>query len=142
MSEETRDVSEVPEAVSVSDETDSGWLVFAALMMFGLGTFALLAATADLVNSSWIQDYSIFGDRLDWFWYGFFDLLVAIGSFYAGWAILTGRAGGYVLGLLFATLSAGRWFLLIPTAPVWSITMVVVWVLVIYALTRPEDQPA
>ena len=142
MSEETTGVSEVPEAVSVSDETDSGWLVFAAMMMFGLGTFALLAATADLVNSSWIQDYSLFGDRLDWFWYGFFDLLVAIGSFYAGWAILTGRVGGYVLGLLFATLSAGRWFLLIPKAPVWSITMVVVWILVIYALTRPEDQPA
>ena len=142
MSEETRDMSEVPEAVSASDETESGWLVFAAIMMFGLGLFALLAATVDLVNSSWIQDYSLFGDRLDWFWYGFFDLLVAIGSFYAGWAILAGRAGGYVLGLLFATLSAGRWFLLIPKAPVWSVTMVVLWCLVVYALVRDESQPA
>ena len=127
--------------MSESREPTSGWAVFAAMMMFGLGTFALMAGIADLVNSSWIQDYSIFGDRLDWFWYGFFDLLVAIGSFYAGWAIWTGRAGGYIVGLLFATLSAGRWFLLIPAAPIWSVTMAVLWCLVVYALIKTEDYP-
>ena len=120
-------------------ERASGWVVFAAMMMFGLGTFALMAAAADVVNTSWVKDYSIFGPRLDWFWYGFFDLLVAIGAFYAGYAIWAGRGSGYLLGLIFATLSAGRWFLMIHAAPVWSAAMVVVWCLVIYALVRTED---
>jgi hypothetical protein len=122
-------------------ETPSGWLVFAAMMLFGLGTFALMAALADAVNSSWVLDNTIFGARLDWFWYGLFDLLVAIGSLYAGWALLSGRVGGWVIGLIFATLSATRWFLLIFAAPFWSITMIVVWCLVIYALTRTKDYP-
>ena len=119
----------------------SGWTVFASVFMFGLGTFALMAAIADTVNSSWIQDYSILGARLDWFWYGFFDLLIAIASFYAGWAIWTGRTSGYVIGFIFATLSAGRWFLLIPAAPIWSVSMVTLWCLVIYALIKSEDYP-
>jgi hypothetical protein len=117
----------------------SGWLLFAAMMMFGLGTFALMAAIADVLNNAWIVDNSIFGNRLDWVWYGFFDLLVALGSFYAGWTLGTGRMASPVIALIFATLSAGRWFLLIFKAPFWSITMVVVWCLVIYALTRIQD---
>ena len=122
-------------------EPTSGWIVFASMMMFLLGSFALLAAIADLVNPSWIQDHSIFGDTLDWFWYGFLDLIVAIGSFYAGWAIWKGRVGGYLIGLTFATLSAVRWFLLISTTPIWSVSMVALWCLVIYALVKDEDYP-
>jgi hypothetical protein len=99
VSENTKDVSEVPEAVIVSDgKESSGWLVFAAMMMFGLGSFVLMA-----------------------------------------WAILTGRAGGFVLGFIFATLSAARWFLLVPIAPLWSAIMVVLWVLVMYALIKTGD---
>ncbi len=129
------------DSASVSEDRPSGWLVFAAVMMFGLGTFALMAFLADILNSSWLMDSTLFGARLDWFWYGFFDGLVALGSFYAGYAILTKRGAGFVIGLLFATLSTARWFLLILRAPIWSITMVVLWCLVIYALTRVEDYP-
>ena len=42
-------------------------MAFAAMMMFGLGTFALMAALADVLNNSWIVDHTIFGARLDWF---------------------------------------------------------------------------
>ena len=120
-------------------EKNSGWLVFAALMLFGLGTFALMAGLADVVNHSWVLDNTIFGARLDWFWYGLFDLIVALGSFYAGWALMSGRVEGWLIGLIFATLSATRWFLLILAAPFWSLAMVVVWCLVIYALTKTKD---
>ena len=127
--------------MSGSRETTSGWAVFASMMMFVLGTFALLAAIAGALDSSSILNNTIFGTRLDWFWYGLFDLLVAIGSFYAGWAIWTRRADGYVGGLTFATLSAGRWFLLLPAVPIWSVSMVVLWCLVIFALVKTLDIP-
>jgi hypothetical protein len=139
MIERTEGLSGITGADSARDAGYSGWVTFAAMMMFGLGTFSLFAAIAELLNSSWLLENTLLGTRIDWFWYGFLDLLVAIGSFYAGSAILTGRAGGYVIGLIFATLSAGRWFLLIPKAPIWSVTMVVIWCLVIYALARTVD---
>ena len=107
----------------------SGWVAFAAMMMLALGSFAFMAAVAGVLNGSWIVDSSILGPRVDWFWYGFFDLL---------WA---GRAGGYVIGLVFSTLSVMRWFLLVLVAPLWSVTMVVMWGLVVYALLKTEDHP-
>lgn len=60
-------------------------------------------------------------------------------AFYAGFAILKGTRGGYWLGILFATISMLRWFLLMPGAQLWSVTMVASWVLVAYGLaTNPE----
>ena len=53
----------------------SGWVVFAAIMMFGIGGIALLAAIADFVNPTWIEDQSILGNSLDFLWYGAFDLI-------------------------------------------------------------------
>jgi hypothetical protein len=82
---------------------------------------------------------SIFGPRLDWFWYGICDLVVAIGAFHPGYAIWAGRGSGYLVGPIFAKLNAGGWFLLMWAAPVRSATMVVIWCLVIYALVRTED---
>jgi len=124
-----------------SEDKVSGWLLFAAMMMFGLGFFAFMAFLADILNNSWILDNTILGANLDWFWYGLFDGIIAIGSFYAGFALISRKVGGYVIGLIFATLSAGRWFLLIPAAPIWSIAMLVVWGLVIYALARNDVYP-
>lgn len=142
-SESTGEVYHVPPgAADYDDRRESNWLMFAALMMLGLGTFALLAAIADALGSPYLLENTLLGSRVDWFWYGLFDLLVAVGSYYAGWAIIKGRAGGYVIGLIFATLSAGRWFLLIPRAPIWSVTMVVIWCLVIYALVAHRDDAA
>jgi hypothetical protein len=110
-------------------------------MLFALGSFAFMAAIADLVNPSWIVDNSILGGGVDWFWYGFFDLIVAIGAFYAGYAIWAGQAGGYFVGLLFSTLAVMRWFVLILAAPLWSVTMVVLWCLVVYGLVKTQDYP-
>jgi hypothetical protein len=46
---------------------------------------------------------------------------------------------GFILGLIFATLSAGRWFLFIPAFPIWSLSMVIVWILVMYGLIKDAD---
>lgn len=116
-----------------------GWIVFAAIMMFGLGGLALLASLAGFIGSSWVQEFSLFGDKLDSSVYGFIDLIVALTAFYAGFAILRGTRGGYWLGILFATLSMLRWFLLMPGAPLWSVTMVAIWVLVAYGLATNPD---
>ncbi len=116
------------------EEDISGWALFAGMMMFGISLFAATAACAGFVNNSLIYEYSLLGTFFDWIWYGIFDGLIAIVTLYAGYSIWRGQKLGYWLGLIFATLSAGRWFLFIAGAPIWSLTMVVVWLLVIYGL--------
>jgi hypothetical protein len=73
----------------------SGWVVFAAVMMFRIGGIALLAAIADFVNPSWIEDQSILGNSLDFLWYGAFDLIIGLVAIYAGLEILRGAKIGY-----------------------------------------------
>lgn len=116
------------------EEDISGWALFAGMMIFGIGLFAATAAFVGFFNNSLIYEYSLLGTSFDWIWYGIFDGLIAIVTIYAGSAIWRGQKLGYWLGLIFATLSAGRWFLFIAGAPIWSLTMVVVWLLVIYGL--------
>jgi hypothetical protein len=116
-----------------------GWIVFASIMMFGLGGFALLAAIADFTNSSWMAENSILGDRLDVAWYGFLDLILGLTALYAGFAILRGTRAGYWWGIILSTLSTLRWFLLMPGAPIWAVTMVAIWVLVAYGLATNQE---
>ena len=136
MSEQTQDASEVPDAVSVSDRPYSGWADFAALMMFGISLFALLAAIVGFFNNSFVYNNSALGTAWNWIWFGLFDLITSIVAAYAGIAIIRGQRIGFWLGLIFATLSAGRWFLFVPGLPLWSLAMVTVWILVVYGLIR------
>lgn len=128
----------VEQDVYYEEKPVSGWTGFAGMMLFGVSMFSFMAmcigwGVPDLLK------YSAFGIRIDWLWYGLFDGLVAIISFIAALTVLQGRKFGYYAGLIIATLSAGRWFLYIPSVPFWGLMMVVVWILVIYGLTKDKE---
>ena len=116
-----------------------GWVVFAAILMFGIGGFTLLSAIADFVNPGWIEGLSIFGDRLNSVSYGIIDLIIALVAFYAGFDILQGGKNGYWLGIIFSTLNVLRWFIFMPGAPILALTMAFVWMLVAYGLAMNQD---
>jgi len=67
------------------------------------------------------------------------DVIIALFAFGAGFLILQGEKTGYWLGIIFATLSSIRWFLFMPGAPILAMTMIFVWVLVIYGLAVSGD---
>ena len=123
----------------MTEKQRTAWATFASIMMFGMGGFALLMAIAEFTNSSWLAGYSILGDTLDFMWYGAFDLLAAIAAFYAGFDIWRGGKIGYWIAIVAATLNVLRWFLFIPGVPVWALTMVVLWALVIYGLSASSE---
>lgn len=116
-----------------------GWVVFASIMTFGLGLFALFAGIADLINPGWLEGLSIFGNTLGIWFYAAFDLILAVVSFYAAYAIWQGHKLGFWLGIIFGTLSALRWFLFIPGAPIWALTMAAAWCLVLYGLSSNQE---
>ena len=132
--EKNQDIYNETPAMAVVDYT--GWSLLAAMMLFGVGLFAAMTACAGFLNTSLVQEYSMLGESIDWIWYGLFDGLVALIAFYAGYAIWSRRKIGYWLGLIISTLSAARWFLFIPSAPLWSLMMVGIWLLTVYGLIK------
>jgi len=126
---------EYEEVYYAEDEMATGWGLFAGMMLYGVSLLAFTALCIGWGVPNMLQ-YSAFGMKVDWVWYGIFDGFTGIVAFLAAGAIWKNMKIGYTLGLIIATLSAGRWFLFIPAVPFWGVTMLVIWVLVIYGLIR------
>lgn len=111
-----------------------GWAYFAGVMMAILGFFqAILGLTALFKDSYYVVlPNSIV--NLDYAQWGWIHLALGLLILCAGFAILAGQVWGRVAGVLLAVLAAVVNMLFIPAYPVWSIIVIAVSVLVIYAL--------
>ena len=69
-------------------------------------------------------------------------LLLGVILFFAGGAVMAGKMWGRVIGIILATLAMMVNFAFIPVYPLWSILMVVVSGLVIYALVAHGKEAA
>ena len=96
-----------------------GWLMFAGIMLILVGAFQAIDGL--VVN----VDYTA---------WGWTHLLLGILLIAAGYAVFSGRVWGRTLGVIAAILSAVVNFAFIPAYPVWSLLIITVDILVIYAL--------
>lgn len=111
-----------------------GWSYFAGIMMAVLGFFqAILGLTALFKDEYYviIKNSIVNVDFTTWGW-----VHLALGLFVlvAGFALLAGQVWGRAVGVVLAVLIAIANLLFIPAYPVWSIIVIVISVLVIYAL--------
>lgn len=119
-------------ATDVSDWV--GWVYFAGIFMIIEAIFQLIAGTVALVND---QLYVLGVERLwivDVTTWGWIHLFIGIILLFAGGAVMAGKMWGRVVGVLIAALALIANFAFIPVYPIWSVIMVVVSALVIYAL--------
>ena len=65
--------------------------------------------------------------------------IIALIALYAGIDLLRGGTFGVVMGYLFAGLGAIRWLFVIPVAPILSVVVIALCVMVIYALATHPD---
>jgi hypothetical protein len=118
----------------------SGWLTYAAIMMFVLGGFHILLAISEFANSTWAQsrlDIEVFIPIL--FIWGIVDLVIGSLAVYAGRSILRGGMFGYIAGFTFAGLGIVRWLIHIPVSPVLAVVVIALNALVLYGLVEHED---
>jgi len=112
-----------------------GWIVFASFMMFLLGSFQAIQGLVAIFN----DDYYIVTDRLvvdlDFTVWGWTHLLLGVLIVLCGAGVLKGNVLARTVGALLAGLSAIVNLLFIEAYPVWSIVVITVDILVIYALT-------
>jgi hypothetical protein len=108
-------------------------------MMLVIGSFQVLVAISEIVNSTWLLNLTNdwVGARL-LFW-GLVDICVAALALYAGIDILRGGRLGQFLGYLFAGLGVLRWLVYVTATPVLAVVIIALDVLVIYGLAHHSD---
>jgi hypothetical protein len=113
--------------------TRNGWIVFAAAVLLVAGVFNVIEGIVALTAEDRFElDEIVVGDLQAW---GVF--LVTVGAIQVGTAALvySQRVFGQFLGIMVAGLNGFAHFLFIGAQPAWSIAIMVVDGLVIYALT-------
>jgi hypothetical protein len=112
-----------------------GWLVFAGLMLIMVGAFQAIDGLVALFKD---EVYLVRPDGLvvnvDYTAWGWVHLLLGILLIAAGAAVFSGRAWGRTVGVLAAILSAVLNFAYIQSYPVWSLLIIAVDIIVVYAL--------
>jgi hypothetical protein len=119
-------------------QAPTGWvglLAFAAIMMILAGAFQAIDGLIALFNDElYVVRPNGLVINVDYTAWGWTHLLLGILLIAAGYAVLSGRVWGRTLGVIAALLSAIVNFAFIPAYPFWSLLIITVDVLVIYAL--------
>jgi hypothetical protein len=112
-----------------------GWGYFAGFMMMLLGVFEGIAGLAAIFKDNF---YVVAKDQLLVFnfkTWGWISLILGIVIFMAGLELLRGAMWARILAVFLASLSFIANLSFVQAYPIWSITMMVIDVLIIYAIT-------
>jgi hypothetical protein len=112
-----------------------GWAYFAGFMMIILGSFqAIVGLTALLKKSFYVvtQSHLLVFNYNTWGW---IQLLVGILIIVTGSSLMQGRMWARVVGSVLIILNLIAQFTFINVYPIWSIIMMVVDALILYAIT-------
>jgi len=110
----------------------SGWVWFAATMLFIAGGFNLIHGFVALDRKQFITTHIAYNNLTFWGWA---FLILGVLQVSAGAAVLARRLGGYKLGVILAGGAMIAWFLMTFSAPFAAILGVIVNGLILYGLT-------
>jgi hypothetical protein len=107
--------------------------------MFVVAGFEALSALLAFAGTGWWA--TVEGDLVyaNFVFYGILDLIIGLIALYAGIDILRGGTYGLLVGYLFAVVGAIRWLFAIPAAPVLSVVVIALCVMVVYGLAKHSD---
>lgn len=124
----------------------SGWglglLTFAGVVMLMMGAFHAFIGFVAIVEDEFFvtvpSGYVVAFDATTWGW---IHLLLGVVVLLGGIAVLSGRVWGRVVGVVLAVFSAFANFLFVPYYPLWSLTIIALDILVIWALATTPVTP-
>ena len=120
----------------------TGAVVFAGTMMIMIGVLHALAGLAAIVRSEFFTEASGYLYNVNVTAWGWIHLLAGVVIAAAGFAVWAGQAWARALGIALAALSLIANFLFIPYYPLWSLLIIALNVLVIFALSVSGRRPA
>ena len=111
--------------------------VAAALMMLS-GIWNFLEGLAAIIRGSYFIVLPHYAYNISGHGWGWFHLILGVVVFAAGCALFTDAAWARVTGVVLAAISTLVNFLYIPYSPVWSIAVIIIDLVIIWALVSPR----
>src|SRR3954449_7554329 len=117
----------------------AGWAFFAGVLMVIVGALQLIKALTALFNQHYLlvssSGLALHVDLAAWGWgWGWVHLVIGLVVIAAGFGVITGQMWGRVLGIVLTAVSAIVNLLDIAAYPLWSIMIIALDVVIIYAL--------
>jgi hypothetical protein len=119
-----------------------GIAVFAGVIMIVGGAFQAVEGLAGIVHDQWLVALPNYLYAFDLTLWGWLHLLVGLGLLAIGVFLLRGATWARLAGIIVAVISAILNFVWLPYSPWWSLMVIAIDVLVIWALTAYLRQPA
>jgi hypothetical protein len=117
---------------SAQEEVDrTPWFDFAAVLLFLAGMFNAIDGIAAVSDSKYVVNTVLFSNLHAWGW---FFLIWGVVQMIAAFAVYRGAGWAIVLAITTAFFNAVAQLSAARTYPIWSITILVIDVLVIYGL--------
>lgn len=125
-----------------SPKWTSGWITFAAIVLYAVGFFRIISGISYLVDSHKVNNFTLglFGDNM-WVW-GLWDLGIAALAIYAAYSLLEGGEFGRIVAYIWAILVIVNGFLILAYAPWYGAIAITVAGLVVYGLATTTARPA
>jgi hypothetical protein len=117
-----------------------GWIWFAGIMLVLAGTFNIISGLVALFNDTYFvvgTEGLLLFDLTGWGW---LHLLIGIVAVLAGIALFTGALWARIVAVIIAMVNAIQQLLFMPAYPVWSIIMITLDVLIIWAIIAHGDE--
>jgi hypothetical protein len=113
-----------------------GWIAFAGVMMLLVGSFHIIQGlVAVFENEYFLVSTSGLAVSMDFTAWGCTHIIGGIVLVLAGIAVFSGQIWARTVGVILAVLSALVNIAFLAAYPIWSVTMIAVDILVIWALT-------
>lgn len=113
----------------------TGWVVFASILMIMVGAFqAILGLTALLESGYYVVAPSGLVVNVNYTAWGWVHLALGVVAIAAAFGLLAGQMWARMVGIALAVVSAIVNLAFIAAYPLWSITVITLDVLVIYAI--------
>lgn len=140
MTDTSRDVgATVPRQASRAEPEPTGWvgwIMFAGAMMLMLGSFHAIQGLVGIFDDKYYQvgknDLVVHVDYTTWGWVHLIAGIIVAG---AGLALFVGQMWARVVAVAVAFVSAILNVAFLAAFPIWSVTMIALDVLVIWAVT-------
>lgn len=129
--------TEVPEQSAIR-QGNSGLVTFAGVVLIVTGGFHLISGLVAVFANEFYVSTPNYLFQFDVSGWGWFHLLVGIAVLAAGFAVLAGQTWGRITGIVVAALSAVSNFAFLPYYPFWSMTIIALDIIVIWALATHD----
>lgn len=127
-------VPQVPQEYQIGQTEQSGWAIFAGIILALNGFFGMMYGLAGILNDQVLHVGGRGPVVLDFTTWGWVTLILGVLMTLAGVGILLGNGAARWLGVAFAFLSACAQFGTISSFPLWGVLVIAIDITIIYQL--------